>query len=109
MKENLFSVRSTRRQFVAGTLALAGSPLYGAEEIRATHRLQHVLLGPVVLHSISIYFVTTGPAESASAWPAACPGCVNRRNRSGPTNNGTRHSPTCSTRATGAWKCCPEP
>jgi len=32
MKENLFSVRSTRRQFVAGTLALAGSPLYGQKK-----------------------------------------------------------------------------
>ena len=53
MKEK--AIGSTRRQFLAGTLALAGQPSsLRAEAIRATYRLQHVLKDPVVFHSLPV-------------------------------------------------------
>ena len=63
MKEK--AIGSTRRQFLAEPSPWRAPSSLRAEAIRATYRLQHVLLGPVVFHSLPVHFQATGPAEIA--------------------------------------------
>jgi len=72
MNRTDFSLPGTRRQLLAGALALAGNNTFAQKKYAPRIVLQHVLLGTVVLDSVSLHCFETGPLKLPQ--PARQPG-----------------------------------